>query len=78
MQLEIKMAFPKNKSKNRTKASNKTKTSPGPVSISLRLPGDLSSTGRRCAKTMGISLNALVCVALTDYLQGKGYRIHKS
>ena len=50
---------------------------PDQVSVSARLPGPLATAGRSCAETSGISLNALICVALSDYLHNKGYRIHK-
>lgn len=49
---------------------------PPALSVSLRLPENLSSIARACSANCGISLNALVCVALVDYLEGKGYAVH--
>lgn len=68
----------------RNRKNNATNNAPKPVpdvpdqvSVSVRLPGRLAVAGRSCAETSGISLNALICVALSDYLQNKGYRIHQ-
>lgn len=44
--------------------------------VSLRLPENLSAAARTCSALCGISLNALVCVALADYLDSKGYNVH--
>ncbi len=49
---------------------------PQQVSLSVRLPGPLAMASRQCSEATGISLNALVCVALSRYLQDLGYRIH--
>jgi len=78
------MAKPKNK-----RTSRKTKEEhildnvsepvhdlPVQLTMSVRLPGPLASSGRTCAEKTGISLNALICVALSDYLQNKGYSVH--
>ncbi len=46
-----------------------------PVSISLRIPGRTAKSARFCANEIGISLNGLICIALSDYLQNKGFRI---
>ncbi len=71
-------------SRNRKKSNADTHNTPKPVqesaeqiAVSVRLPGRLATVGRSCAKTSGISLNALICVALSDYLQNKGFRIHQ-
>jgi len=68
-------------SRNRKKRI--TNNTPKPVqessvqsAVSVRLPGPLASSGRTCAEKTGISLNALICVALSDYLQNKGYSVH--
>ncbi len=47
------------------------------VSISLRLPGQLAKASKSCSNTFGISQNALICVALADYLQSKGFDVHR-
>ena len=67
--------------RNRKKPT--TNNAPKPVqespvhsAVSVRLPGPLASSGRICAEKTGISLNALICVALSDYLQNKGYSVH--
>ena len=68
----------------RNRKNSSTNNAPKPaqesseqVAVTVRLPGRLDSAGRSCSETSGISLNALICVALSDYLQNKGYRIHK-
>jgi hypothetical protein len=68
---------------NRNNRKNKMTNAPKvnqeplpPVSISVRLPGHLAAAGRTCVETMGISMNALICVSLADYVQSKGYSIH--
>lgn len=48
------------------------------LSVSLRLPEGLASIAKACSANYGVSLNALVCVALVDYLEGKGYAVHPS
>ena len=45
-------------------------------SISLRLPEKLHETARLCSESCGIPLNGLICVALTDYLSSRGYKVH--
>lgn len=40
------------------------------MAYSLRLPAALDAAARNHASNMGISLNALVCVALDAYLRG--------
>lgn len=42
------------------------------MAYSLRLPDTLDSAARAKADYLGISLNALVCVALDAYLRGPG------
>ena len=38
------------------------------MAMTLRLPNDLAERGHRYAAELGISLNALLAVALRDYL----------
>lgn len=44
----------------------------GPVSISVRLSAKLASSCKAYSDAFGVSQNALICVALADYLQRKG------
>ena len=41
------------------------------MAMTLRLPESLAARGRRYADEMGISLNALVAVALCEYLDAR-------
>lgn len=43
--------------------------------LSLRLPVPLRKAAERYADDTGLSLNGLLCVALTDYLASRGHRI---
>ena len=61
---------------NQTAQPQPEQETPQQVSLSVRLPGPLAKASRRCSEATGISLNALVCVALSRYLQDLGYRIH--
>ncbi len=45
-------------------------------SVSLRLPPHLHDFTRECSESMGLSINGVICVALSDYLHNKGYSIH--
>ncbi len=65
------------KSTNTNNAPKPVQESPDQTAVSVRLPVRLAVAGRTCAETSGISMNALICVALADYLQNKGYRIHQ-
>ena len=40
------------------------------MSFNLRLPADLDLMARAKSEGLGISLNALICVALGEYLKG--------
>ena len=66
--------------RNKTQVNAKKNTPPveneEPVSISLRIPGRVAQSARVCANEIGISFNGLLCIALSDYLQNKGFRIH--
>lgn len=42
----------------------------GPMTFNLRLPADLDLMARAKSESLGISLNALICVALGEYLKG--------
>jgi hypothetical protein len=44
-----------------------------PLSTSCRLPDHLSTKAKECAAFYGISLNALICVAIGDFLREKGF-----
>jgi len=66
----------RNKRKRTPTSSPKpVQETPSPSVVSLRLPHRLSVNGKSCSEAMGISFNALVCVALTEYLQAKGYSL---
>lgn len=41
----------------------------GPMTFNLRLPADLDLLARAKSQGLGISLNALICVALGEYLK---------
>jgi hypothetical protein len=41
------------------------------MAMTLRLPNDLAERGRRYAAELGISLNALLAVALREYLDAR-------
>lgn len=41
------------------------------MAMTLRLPEELAEQGRQYAATLGISLNALLAIALRDYLDAK-------
>lgn len=43
-----------------------------PLSVSLRLSGNLATRGKAFASDHGISLNALLCLALGDFLRERG------
>lgn len=43
------------------------------VATSCRLPDNLSLKAKECASFYGISLNALICVAIGDFLREKGF-----
>lgn len=43
--------------------------------LSLRLPPPLREVAERYADATGLSLNGLLCVALTDYLASRGHKI---
>jgi len=45
------------------------------VSLTLRLPGRAARSARLCSEEIGISFNGLICIALSDYLQSKGYSV---
>jgi len=41
------------------------------MTFNLRLPADLDLVARAKSESLGISLNALICVALGEYLKGQ-------
>lgn len=43
--------------------------------LSLRLPPPLREAAERYADATGLSLNGLLCVALTDYLACRGHQV---
>ncbi|MGV1099376.1 hypothetical protein ACUUL3_08195 [Thiovibrio sp. JS02] len=47
--------------------------SPELCSTTLRLPEHLSQKMKDCAAFYGVSLNAVVCIALGDFLKDKGF-----
>lgn len=48
------------------------------MAMTLRLPAALAQRGRRYADQLGISLNALLAVALRDYLDARTGTTHPS
>jgi len=42
-----------------------------PLTVSLRLPGNLAARGKAFAADHGISMNALLCLALGDFLRDR-------
>lgn len=44
--------------------------------VSLRVPDTLHFQAKLCADAYGIPVNALVCIALGEFLTEKGYRVH--
>ncbi len=45
-------------------------------SVSLRLPPHLHEIAKVCSENMGLSINGILCMALSEYLHEKGYTIH--
>jgi hypothetical protein len=41
------------------------------MAMTVRLPADLARRGRRYAVELGVSLNALLAIALRDYLDAR-------
>jgi len=46
--------------------------------VSLRVPDGLYGLAHQCAQASGLSLNGLICSALSDYLVSRGYPVHSS
>ena len=78
------MAKPK---RNRVSQNHKSSSSPevktaplesekSTVKISVRLDHDLAKYARSCSGSSGVSLNALISIALADYLASKGYNVY--
>jgi hypothetical protein len=44
-----------------------------PVPFSVRIPEELASKGKQCSVYHGISFNALICVALGEYLRDREF-----
>ena len=66
---------------HKSSSSSEAKTAPlesekSTVKISVRLDHDLAKYARSCSGASGVSLNALISVALADYLASKGYNIY--
>ena len=49
-----------------------------PMAMTLRLPEPLAQRGRRYAAELGISLNALLAVALSEYLEAREAALRSS
>jgi hypothetical protein len=39
------------------------------------MPVKLAEIAKNCALASGVSLNALVCIAMVDYLRERGYKM---
>ena len=48
---------------------------PPPAAFSLRMPPPLRLAAEKYADSTGLSLNGLLCVALTDYLASRGHKV---
>jgi hypothetical protein len=70
------MSSKNRRNKRATNSPKPVQENISPAVVSLRLPGRISSLGKSCSESMGISFNALVCVALVEYLQQRGYLVH--
>lgn len=46
--------------------------------VSLRIPESLHVQAKLCSDAYGVPVNALVCIALAEFLTEKGYRVHPS
>ncbi|MGZ9086846.1 MAG: hypothetical protein ACXW3R_15230 [Rhodoplanes sp.] len=48
------------------------------MAMTLRLPDELAERGRRHAAELGISLNGLVAIALSEYLEARKPALRKA
>ena len=66
------MANRNNRRKARVGSSSQAKNvDASTVNVTLRLPEQLADSGRSYSASVGTSLNALLCIALADYLRDR-------